>query len=1285
MWSDDRPSFIQRYDEKEVLRSKYLKIKESVNYQPGRTVIEPEDSYEHEDLRPSFPNVHWEPLTQVPYHDKGLQGDPQFRNLLQSATDVFDYNPKIGTEVHGVNLAKLTDAQKNDLARLISVRGVVFFRNQTDLDIDTQRELGAYFGKLHKHATTSVPRRSGLEDVHVVYTDGSSKDQRAVFAPTFLWHSDVTYEVQPPAYTSLKLLSGPPRGGGGDTLWSSQYGAYDLLSAPMQKYLEGLSALHSAQMQADGSIAAGRPVRRDPIVTKHPLIRTHPVTGWKSLFFNPGFVTGIVGIPKAESDAILRYLNEIVATTQEIHVRYQWQKNDVAFWDNRICNHSASYGFAPHRRHAVRVANQAERPVFDPAGKSQEEELNALAGFAQPDKDGAQVNPLGSLPTPDEVAIQLDDASIWEHFRHNAASPKSERLTAVKEASALLAATNAKLYEDCEFEDPTPISTHRIRDLKHELPLLRSDHEMDMLNFVHRIDPNLEDEFFPFEKVDDEQDEGFGWPSHYHELPELWFQRVRKEKLEVKQGVFAYMKGVLETRTEKGEEPTFDYELPNYRRNRLRDPITPPLLPRSPSPLPYEPSSETSHLDLLSEHSSPTRQQLKQIDQIILEKDALTPLKRRTEPGDDCHQAEMSDISSIGNLYSPLKSISNTPSPPFRKRIRREDLKVEGPLTPPASDRPPPWDIKVPFSEALKEVIPILPPLIPEPENLSPNDIDMLFAEQIAPIAAKAEQAIEQEQLQEADTTCRVPVPVMDFTKPVPPWMVPPPTKLDEWKTKFLCDIRDSQFNLHPWKSDGQTEKTELSWVPFPMSLGRFELQETIADDGSLAGFIEQPESHDPATLTWKRPGLRFLDDIHDSDEEELAFGDFASPKDVQSLVKKRNFELHGEGENDFASADAEEYAHTTMAASKGTHTIEGPLRPREDKSESQNDQVAILPGFSALDALDQFLGVRKGELSKSYQPKKKRPPPVALKDSATASNGLNLAAPNVAEKAILDIPKPQLRVPDVRAYFIASTSFLSNRKLAHEIRDLYPSAEIIERDFTTYNLRPAYAESRSNTRQANFNTSLDEADLILSPSTGLILTSVQKIKQQSLPGQSTRSPVRERIHQIASRYERFIVLVSRNSPMTNSTISWSRNLDESDCEALTFLTTFVNHLPALNESDVILVDGDNSVLATWIVSLMVKYSSQVSTTLLEEETQWEVFLRRAGMNAFAAQVVLANTKAVGGNGEVIWGLRKFISMSLEERFQRFEGLLGGRGVLERVGKLLDAPVPYLDAPLESK
>jgi sulfonate dioxygenase len=179
----------------------------SHSYVPGRTVVHRyDDTYEYEDLRPRFPTITWPAYTDVHYVDKGQLGDPNFENLLADATDVFDYNPKIGTEVHGVDLANLTDAQKNDLARLIATRGVVFFRNQKSFGIDEQRELGQYFGELHKHATTGVPKREGLEDVHVIYTGEGSPDLRALFTPTFLWHSDVCH-LQPPLpplqYTEL--------------------------------------------------------------------------------------------------------------------------------------------------------------------------------------------------------------------------------------------------------------------------------------------------------------------------------------------------------------------------------------------------------------------------------------------------------------------------------------------------------------------------------------------------------------------------------------------------------------------------------------------------------------------------------------------------------------------------------------------------------------------------------------------------------------------------------------------------------------------------------------------------------------------------------------------------------------------------------------------------------------------------------------------------------------------------------------------------------------------------
>lgn len=175
-------------------------------YVPGRTIVQQGEEYEHEELLPRFPDVHWDPLVEVPYQDRGLQGHSDFRHLLAEATDVFDYTPKIGTEIHGIRLTQLSDAQRNDLARLIATRGVVFFRNQPDFDIDAQRDLGRYFGTLHKHATTAVPRKPGLEDVHVVSTDKNSKDQRALFTPSFLWHSDVRILSSPMNALMLMII-----------------------------------------------------------------------------------------------------------------------------------------------------------------------------------------------------------------------------------------------------------------------------------------------------------------------------------------------------------------------------------------------------------------------------------------------------------------------------------------------------------------------------------------------------------------------------------------------------------------------------------------------------------------------------------------------------------------------------------------------------------------------------------------------------------------------------------------------------------------------------------------------------------------------------------------------------------------------------------------------------------------------------------------------------------------------------------------------------------------------
>ncbi|THV07211.1 TauD-domain-containing protein [Dendrothele bispora CBS 962.96] len=315
--------------------------------------------YKYADFKPTFPVLTWPPLEEKEVTERALFADLQKKTLLGAATKVKHYTPALGTELEGIDLRQLSDVQKDELALLVAERGVVFFRDQ-EINIHEQLDLARHFGPLHKHATTPIPK-SGLEEVHVVYNDSSRRPDPTAFSKTELWHSDVSYEIQPPSVTSLKVITGPEYGG--DTLWSSGYALYSSLSPGFQKYLEGLSALHSAVAQADGARAAGLHVRREPIESVHPVVRVNPATGWKSVYVNPGFTRRIVGVPKAESDAILNFLFQSLAENTDSQVRFHWEPNSIAIWDNRVVVHSATFDFWPATRHALRATPHGEKPT----------------------------------------------------------------------------------------------------------------------------------------------------------------------------------------------------------------------------------------------------------------------------------------------------------------------------------------------------------------------------------------------------------------------------------------------------------------------------------------------------------------------------------------------------------------------------------------------------------------------------------------------------------------------------------------------------------------------------------------------------------------------------------------------------------------------------------------------------------------------------------------------------------------------------------------------------------
>ena len=318
---------------------------------------------------------------EYPYIERGANADPEKKALLGAATEVIHLTKHIGTELVGIQLNDLTDQQKDELALLVAERVVVFFRDQ-DLSPQKQVELGQYWGQLEVHP--QAPRiNDEIEGVTVVWQDyyrhkfGLQLNFKQSIGGTAQWHTDLVHEKQPAGITHLHNDAIPEVGG--DTVWASGYAAYDKLSPALQEFLDGKTAIYrSAHQYIDRENPLGGPKF---IEREHPIIRTHPATGWKSLFVNRSMTVRIVGLLPKESELLLDYLYSIFEKNLDIQVRFNWKPSKKGFgtsaiWDNRISQHNAVWdheGLDP--RHGTRVTALAEIPYFDPKSQSQREAL----------------------------------------------------------------------------------------------------------------------------------------------------------------------------------------------------------------------------------------------------------------------------------------------------------------------------------------------------------------------------------------------------------------------------------------------------------------------------------------------------------------------------------------------------------------------------------------------------------------------------------------------------------------------------------------------------------------------------------------------------------------------------------------------------------------------------------------------------------------------------------------------------------------------------------------------
>ena len=271
-------------------------------------------------------------------------------NVLTSVERI-DYTRHIGTELPGVKLLDLDDAGIAEIKQLNAERGVLFFRDQV-MTLDQQVELGRRLGTLHVHPAAPGPK--GYPEVLLVHTDANSK-----YTAGETWHTDVSCDEEPPALSMLRVEVVPPVGG--DTLWASMYAAYDLLSDSMKEFLSARQAIHTSD-QVYGGRYGMKDVKTPSAV--HPVVRTHPLTGRRALYVNSGFTSRIKGVTRRESGALLKMLYDHIAYEVEIQVRFRWEANSVALWDNRCVQHFASWDYFPETRTGYRVTTVGERPYL---------------------------------------------------------------------------------------------------------------------------------------------------------------------------------------------------------------------------------------------------------------------------------------------------------------------------------------------------------------------------------------------------------------------------------------------------------------------------------------------------------------------------------------------------------------------------------------------------------------------------------------------------------------------------------------------------------------------------------------------------------------------------------------------------------------------------------------------------------------------------------------------------------------------------------------------------------
>ncbi len=279
-----------------------------------------------------------------------------------SALTVTPLAGSMGAEVGGLDLSKpISEAALDDLRSAWLAHLVIVFRDQP-LSVDAFFDFAGAIGD-----PVEYPFVPGLDGYPTVIEVTKLAHETVNFGG--IWHADTTYLEEPPMGTMLLAREVPPAGG--DTEFANQYAAFDALSPAMQEMLSPLRAVSTSSM---ADVSATREDRRrdaaesgfdaeeETYEAVHPVVRTHPETGKRSLFVNVAHTARFDGMTEEESKPLLRYLfaHQVRA---EFTFRLGWSEGTIALWDNRCVLHNPINDYDGHRRVMHRITLAGDAPV----------------------------------------------------------------------------------------------------------------------------------------------------------------------------------------------------------------------------------------------------------------------------------------------------------------------------------------------------------------------------------------------------------------------------------------------------------------------------------------------------------------------------------------------------------------------------------------------------------------------------------------------------------------------------------------------------------------------------------------------------------------------------------------------------------------------------------------------------------------------------------------------------------------------------------------------------------